>query len=69
MEKPISVVRQEFIDDVVGLVNESILPMFVIEPILKELYISVKKEAERVYQKEKAEYEKSLKITEKKEVD
>lgn len=60
-QKPMSVARKEFMDEVVKLVNESGLPLFVVEPILKELHGVVQMEAENQYQKEKEAYEKMLK--------
>lgn len=64
IEKPLSVARKEFMDEVVKLVNESGLPLFVIEPILKELHGVVQMEAENQYQREKEAYEESLKESE-----
>ena len=69
MEKPTSLLLHEFKDNIVKTVNESKLPMFVMEPILRDLYISVKNEAERVYLLEKQKYEESLKKSDGKEVD
>lgn len=61
MDKPTSVLRQEFIDNMVNMINGSKLPMFVMEPILKDLHLTVAKEANRIYQLEKKKYEESLK--------
>jgi hypothetical protein len=61
MEKPYSVLRKEFLDDLVNMVNTTDLPFFVLEPILKDVYITVKNEAEKIYQLEKREYEEYLK--------
>lgn len=68
IQKPTSVVRMEFMEGVVALVNNSGLPFFVMEPILKDLYLSVKNEADRVYQLEKKAYEESVKNSNEKEV-
>ena len=61
MEKPTSLLLHEFKDNIVKTVNDSKLPMFVMEPILRDLYTSVKNEANRVYLLEKEAYEKSIK--------
>lgn len=61
MQKPMSVARKEFMDKVVNLVNESGLPLFVVEPILKELHGVVQAESENQYQREKEAYEEALK--------
>ena len=67
IQKPTSVLRKEFINNMVTLINESGLPFFVIEPILKDLHEHVSAESERLYQMEKAQYEASLKVQEESE--
>lgn len=37
MEKPLTIKRQEFIDNLISLVNNSGLPAFVVTPILEEM--------------------------------
>ena len=54
LKKPITIVREEFVSSIVKLVNESGLPYFIMEPILKDLYIEVKSAS-------KAQYEQDLK--------
>ena len=61
MNKPMSVLRKEFMDKVVEDVNTSGLPLCVVEPILKDLHSVVQREAELQYQKEKMAYEAALK--------
>lgn len=58
--KPMSVVRQEFIDHLIDDINNCNLPLFVIEPILQNMLASVKAAAQQQYQEEKAQYEKLL---------
>ena len=58
--KPISVVRQEFIDQLVNDVNNCGLPLFVVEPILQDILYSVKAAAKQQYETEKAQYEQQL---------
>lgn len=58
--KPISVVRQEFIEQLVNDVNNCQLPLFVIEPILQDLLSMVKSAAQKQYEAEKAQYEELL---------
>lgn len=60
-EKPITIVRQELIDELVKCINDSGLPLFVIEPILKDMYIEVKTMSQKQYESEKMQYENSLK--------
>ncbi len=58
--KPISVVRQEFIDQLVNDVNNCGLPLFVVEPILQDILYSVKAAVKQQYETEKAQYEQQL---------
>lgn len=60
IEKPITVVRQEFIDGLVDYINNSGLPLFIIEPILKDIYMEVKAMSQNQYELEKSQYEKQL---------
>lgn len=66
-QKPMSLLRKEFISNMVTLINESGLPLFVVEPILKDLHGTVQNEAERLYQIEKTQYEALLKEKKKEE--
>ncbi len=59
-EKPISVKRVEFINNLVELVNNSGLPPFVLEPILKDAHISMQMEMEKMYLAEKKQYEEQM---------
>ena len=59
--KPLSVIRQEFIEQLVNDVNNCPLPLFVIEPILQDMLNMVKSAAKAQYEAEKAQYEAQLK--------
>lgn len=59
--KPISVIRQEFIDKLVDDINTCQLPFFVIEPILQDMLNTVRSTAQKQYEMEKAQYERQLK--------
>lgn len=61
MEKPISLKIKEFKNTAVGLINTSGLPLFVVEPILKEVLVAVQTKVEQEYQQDKINYEQSLK--------
>jgi hypothetical protein len=67
MEKPTSIRLNEFKTNAVNLVNESGLPYFVIEPVLRDLLSVIQTKAEQQYQRDKAVYEESLKAQENKE--
>lgn len=58
--KPMSVARQEFIEQLVDDINNCGLPMFVIEPILQDLLNMVKSTAQQQYEADKARYEKQI---------
>lgn len=56
--KPISIAREEFINELANLINESGLPAFIISPILKDVLAEVQN-AERVQlEQDRAFYEK-----------
>lgn len=58
INKPITVVRAEFISSLTNLINESTLPLFIVEPILKDLYMEVKSVAQKQYEHDLADYNK-----------
>ena len=62
--KPITLIRQEFVDTLVEEINNCQLPMFVIEPILHDLQDQVKVAAQKQYEADKAQYEAQLSATE-----
>lgn len=59
MERPLSVAREDFVNALVKLVNESGLPMFVVLDVMKAATEEVKEAAARQYEQDKLEYEKS----------
>lgn len=61
LTKPISVVRQEFIEQLVNDINNCQLPMFVVEPILQDMLNTVRAAAQKQYETDKAQYEAQLK--------
>jgi hypothetical protein len=58
--KPITLIRQEFVEALVEEINNCQLPMFVIEPILQDLLNQVKAVAQKQYEADKAQYEAQL---------
>ena len=58
--KPMSIIRQEFIDNLIDDINNCGLPLFVIEPILQDTLSAVKSAAQQQYVAEKAQYEQQL---------
>lgn len=60
MNKPSTIVYEEFKQNLANLINTSGLPAFIIEPVLRDYLSEVKAMAQRQYQMDKAEYEKAL---------
>lgn len=58
--KPITLIRQEFVDTLVEEINNCQLPMFVIEPILQDLLDQVKVMVQKQYEADKIQYEAQL---------
>ena len=60
IEKPTSVLREEFIQHLIGLINNANLPPYVIEPILKDALAEVQNLITIQTEKEKKEYYEAL---------
>ena len=60
MNKPTTIVYEEFKQDLANLINNSGLPAFVVEPVLQNFLNETRMIMQRQYQLDKAEYEKSL---------
>lgn len=61
MNKPITVVYEDFKQELADLINNSGLPAFVIEPILQSFLEETRVVVKKQYQIDKDLYEKSLK--------
>lgn len=61
IEKPITMVIHEFIEKITDDVNNCNLPLFVVEPILKDVYLEVKLLLQKQYEAEVAEYKRKIK--------
>lgn len=58
--KPITLVHEEFVSDLTNIINNSKLPAFIIEPILKDLYLEIKAMSKRQLARDKEIYNQSL---------
>lgn len=58
--KPMSVARQELIEQLVGDINNCTLPLFVIEYVLQDVLDTVKSAAQEQCKLEKSQYEQQL---------
>ena len=67
MNKPITMVYEEFKQQLADLINNSGLPVFVIEPILQSYLSEVRTLVKRQYEYDKAQYEEALLALENKE--
>lgn len=65
--KPMSVARVEFINSLTDLINDSMLPPFIIEPILKDMYNDIHMVAQRQYEADVKRYNEELENTNKNE--
>ena len=62
LEKPVTVIRQEFMETLVNTINNSGLPLVIIEPILKDIYLETKTALQRQYELEKMQYEQKIQM-------
>lgn len=64
--KPITLVHEELITDLTNIINNSKLPAFIIEPVLKDLYLEIKAMSQRQLVRDKEMYNQSLQSYEEK---
>lgn len=64
IRKPLSVAKEEFVNTLTDLINNSPLPRFIIESVLKDMYADMKVIARKEYEIDKRHYEDSLKNNE-----
>lgn len=58
--KPVTVIRAELIDTLTNAINNSGLPAFVIEPILKDMYNEVRVAAQRQLDTDRQQYQEKV---------
>lgn len=63
MQRPITIARSEFIENITNTVNNSGLPFFAIRQVLTELLEAVRQGEAAQEEKDRAEYEKYLQET------
>ena len=66
MTKPANLIIEETKENLVKVINESGLPPFLLEPILKDLYNQINILKQQELEQSKKQYEDSLKREEKK---
>lgn len=65
MQKPISLIIEETKRSLAQIINDSELPIYVLLPMLKDLYAEAQQLYAQVALKEQQEYKKALENTEK----
>lgn len=60
INKPMTIARQEFIDNVIDLCNNSNLPYFCMEGILKDIILEIHQASVKQYEMDKDNYEAEL---------
>jgi hypothetical protein len=61
IRKPLPVLREEFVNALTDMINNSQLPRFVIESILKDFYSDMKVISRKEYEIAKQQYENAIK--------
>lgn len=59
-KKPITLIREDFINEIVDTCNNSGLPFFMIEDIMKDLIQNIHAAAQQQLEQDRANYKKSL---------
>lgn len=59
-KKPLSVARNDLMNNMVDAINNSYLPIMIVEYVVKDLYMEVRAMAQKQYDKEQDEYNASL---------
>lgn len=64
IQKPLSILRAEFISSLTELINTSKLPPYIIEPILKDMYNEVYIYSQKQLEEDTKRYQEQLKTIE-----
>lgn len=64
MDKPITVVYEDFKQEIADLINNSGLPAFIVEPILYNLLMETRNSVKKQYEYDKEMYLQSLQTNE-----
>ena len=60
LQKPVTILREEFINNLTDLINDSDLPMFVLEPIFKDMHSKIKAAERQQLENDKKRYQEML---------
>ena len=59
--KPVTILREEFINNLTDMVNNSDLPMFVLEPIFRDKHGKIKIAEQKQLENDKIKYQEMIK--------
>ena len=59
--KPVTILREEFINNLTDMVNNSDLPMFVLEPIFRDMHSKIKIAEQKQLENDKIKYQEIIK--------
>ena len=60
MQKPTIIAREDFFQNLISLINNSELPLFVVKDVMNLVLIDVNNKCREEYEKTKIEYENSM---------
>ena len=59
-QKPMTVAKEDFVNNLTDIINNSGLPAFVIEPVMKDMYFEVRDVAQKQYKQDNQQYQSAL---------
>ena len=65
MDKPLNLLIEECKTNIIKSINDTKLPAFLLEPILKDIYMEISNNKKIEYENSKKQYEEKLKESEK----
>lgn len=69
INKPVMMLREEFIMNMSNLINTSGLPLFIVEPIVRDMLMEINMNVKKQYEMEKAQYEQAIMSSQNAEVE
>lgn len=58
--KPVTILREEFIANLTNMINDSELPMFVLEPIFKDMHNKIRIAEQQQLENDKKKYQELI---------
>lgn len=60
INKPVIMLREEFTTNMSNLINNSGLPLFIVEPIVRDMLMEINVAVKKQYEMERIQYEQAL---------